>query len=106
MSIGDQNRTEGMSTVRRTLDLDPDIDARIEALAAEKGKDAAEVVADAIELLDSIIDVEGPDVEEDLRRVREFERTGEAIPGEEIKAWIESWGTDNELPRPKPRKLR
>jgi predicted transcriptional regulator len=46
------------------------------------------------------------DVEEDLRRVREFERTGEAIPGDEVKAWIESWGTENELPRPQPRKVR
>jgi predicted transcriptional regulator len=95
-----------MSTVRRILDLDPDTDARIEAIAAEKGQDAAAVVADAVELLDSLVNVEGPDVEEDLRRVREFERTGEAIPGAEIKAWIESWGTANELPRPQPRKLR
>jgi predicted transcriptional regulator len=95
-----------MSTVRRILDLDPDTDARIEAIAAEKGQDAAAVVADAVELLDSLVDVEGPDVEEDLRRVREFERTGEAVPGEEVKAWVESWGTANELPRPQPRKLR
>jgi predicted transcriptional regulator len=93
-----------MSTVRRILD--PDTDARIEAIAAEKGQDAAAVVADAVELLDSLIDVEGPNVEEDLRRVREFERTGEGIPSEEVKAWIESWGTANELPRPQPRRLR
>jgi predicted transcriptional regulator len=46
------------------------------------------------------------DIEEDLRRLREFERTGEAILGEEVKAWIDSWGTDNELPRPQPRKVR
>jgi predicted transcriptional regulator len=95
-----------MSTVRRILDLDPDTDARIEALAAEKGQDPAAIIADAIELLDSVVDVEGPDVEEDLRRIREFERTGMAIPGDEIKAWIDSWGTDNELPRPQPRKVR
>ena len=95
-----------MSTVRRTFDLDPDIDARINALAAEKGQDAAAVVADAVFLLDSIVDVEGPDIEEDLRRLREFERTGEAVPLEDVKAWVESWGTSNELPRPPPRKMR
>jgi hypothetical protein len=33
-----------LSTVRRTFDLDPAIDARINALAAEKGHDAAAVV--------------------------------------------------------------
>jgi predicted transcriptional regulator len=95
-----------MSTVRRTFDLDPDIDARINALAAEKGQDAAAVVSDAVVLLDSVVNIEGPDLEEDLRRLREFERTGEAVPGEEVRAWIDSWGTSNELPRPQPRKLR
>jgi len=36
-----------MATVRRTFDLDPETDARLNALVAEKGKDAAAVVADA-----------------------------------------------------------
>ena len=42
---------------------------------------------------------------EDARAVAEFERTGEGVPGEEVIAWIESWGTENELPMPKPRKI-
>lgn len=93
-------------TVRRTFDLDQETDARIDALAAEKGKDASAVLADALALLDSIVDVEGPDIEEDLRRFAEFERTGEAVPWEDVKAWVESWGTAHELPRPQPRKVR
>ena len=79
-----------MTTVQRILELDADTDARIEALAAEKGQDASAVVADAIALLDSVIDLEGPDIREDVRRVEAFERSGEAIPGNEVKAWIES----------------
>jgi hypothetical protein len=51
-----------MSTVRRILDLDPETDARIETLAARKGQDASAVVADAVELLDSIVEMDGPDV--------------------------------------------
>jgi hypothetical protein len=66
--------------VRRILDLDPQTDARIETLAARMGQDAAAVVADAVELLDSVIDIDGPDVEEDVRRLREFEQTGERGP--------------------------
>lgn len=31
------------------------------------------------------------------------EREG-TIPFEEVEAWVESWGTPNELPTPKPRK--
>jgi predicted transcriptional regulator len=95
-----------MATVRRTLDLDPETDARLNALAAEKGQDAAAVVADAVTLLDSILNIEGPDIEEDLRRLREFERTGEAVPAEDVLMWVESWGTPHELPRPLPRKVR
>jgi len=94
-----------MSTVRRILDLDPATDARIETLAARKGQDAASVVADAVELLDSVIDIDAPDVEEDLRRLEDFERTGRAVPAAEVKAWIDSWGTSSELPRPQPRKV-
>ena len=94
-----------MNTVRRILDLDPMTDARLRELAAERGQEASTIIAQAISLLDSVIDVEGPDVDEDLRRLREFERTGEAVPGQEVMAWVESWGTANELPQPKPRKI-
>jgi len=95
-----------MPTVRRTFDLDQETDARLDALAAEKGQDAAAVVADAVVLLDSIVNIEGPDTAEDLRRLREFERTGQAVPSEDVKAWVESWGSAEELPRPQPRKVR
>jgi hypothetical protein len=42
---------------------------------------------------------------EDARRLAEFERTRMGIPWDEVKAWMESWGTANELPPPKARKL-
>ena len=95
-----------MSTVRHTFELDADTNERLLVLAAERGQDAASVVADAIALLASTVDIEEADIAEDLRRLREFERTGEAVPLDEVKAWVESWGTGNELPRPRPRKLR
>ena len=49
--------------------------------------------------------IDGPDVHEDIRRLEEFERTGLAVPVAEVKAWIDSWGTASELPRPQPRKV-
>ncbi len=42
---------------------------------------------------------------EDARRLAEFHRTREAISWGEVKAWMQSWGTPQELSRPKPRKL-
>ncbi|MGH6951126.1 MAG: hypothetical protein ACREH4_09650 [Vitreimonas sp.] len=44
-------------------------------------------------------------IEEDLARMAEYDRTGEAIPAEEVFAWLESLSTDDPLPRPKARKL-
>lgn len=34
---------------------------------------------------------------------REIDREG-GIPIEDVKAWVDSWGTPNELPMPEPRK--
>ena len=42
---------------------------------------------------------------EDARRLAEFRRTREALPWDDVKAWMQTWGTPNELPAPKPRKL-
>lgn len=95
-----------MNKVRRVLELDPSTDARLREMAAQRGQEASEVVADAISLLQSVVNVEEPDIEEDLRRLREFERTGEAVPLEDAKAWVDSWGTEKELPPPRPKKVR
>jgi hypothetical protein len=42
---------------------------------------------------------------EDARRFADFKRSREGVPWNEIKAWMSSWGTPDELPPPKPRKL-
>jgi hypothetical protein len=42
---------------------------------------------------------------EDARRLAEFNRTRMGAPWDEVKAWMQSWGTSDELPAPKPRKL-
>jgi predicted transcriptional regulator len=94
-----------MPTVRRTLELDAETDARLRALADARGQEPSAIVSDALALLDSATDESDLDIEEDLRRLREFERTGEGVPLEDVKVWVRSWGTANELPPPKPRKL-
>ena len=94
-----------MNVVRRTIEIDPDTDARLQEIAEERGQNISAVLAEALALLDSIVDIDGPDIEEDRRRLREFERTREAIPLHEIKAWVESWGTNDEMPRPRARRV-
>lgn len=94
-----------MNLIRRNIELDPATDARLRELAAERGQDEAAVLAEAVALLDSVVDIGNPDISEDRRRLDNFKRTREVIPLRDVKAWVESWGTDNELPRPKPYRL-
>lgn len=94
-----------MNMIRRTLDIDASTDARLNELAAERGQDVSVVLAEAVALLDSVIDIGNPDIAEDRRRLDEFNRTREGIPLHEVKAWVESWGTDSELPRPEARRI-
>ncbi len=45
--------------------------------------------------------------EERLAGIREAMaqvRAGAAIPAEDVEAWVESWDTPNELPKPVPRR--
>ena len=63
-----------MNIIRRTLDIDAGTDARLRELAAERGQDVSAVLAEAVALLDSVVDIGNPDIAEDRRRLREFRR--------------------------------
>jgi predicted transcriptional regulator len=95
-----------MNLIRRTIEIDETTDARLAEIAAERGQDVAAVLAEAVALLDSVVDIAGPDIAEDRRRLDDFNKTGLAIPLDDVKAWVASWDSANELPRPTPRKLR
>jgi len=94
-----------MNVIRRTLEIDTGTDARLTEMAAERGQDVAAVIAEAVALLDSVIDFAGPDVAEDRRRLDRFVSAREAVALDDVKTWIASWGSANELPRPAPRKI-
>jgi hypothetical protein len=101
----------------KTVELDAETVAVLEARAKARGLSIAELIAD---LVDSDAAL-SPGMEamraggrgpwapeilaEDARRLAEFQRSREGVPWQEIKAWMQSWGTANELPPPKSRKL-
>ena len=94
-----------MNIIRRTLDIDADTDARLREMASERGQEVAAVLAEAVALLDSVVDIAGPDIAEDRRRLDAFNRTRAAVPLDDVKDWVASWGSANERPRPAPRKI-
>jgi predicted transcriptional regulator len=89
---------------RLTIDIDTETDARLRNLARQRGQDESHVVSEAVALLASM-EADVPDIEEDERRLLAFERTQIGVPLEEVKSWVRSWGTADELPPPAPRKL-
>ncbi len=64
------------------------------------------MLAEAVALLDSVVDLSDPDVDEDRRRYEEYRRTGLAVSLNDVKTWVASWGSADELPRPQSRKIR
>jgi len=106
-----------MSTKQRSIEVDPQTADLLEARANARGISVAEFLADIAcneealppDLAKQRADQQGawsPDaLAEDARRLAEFERTRQGVPWPDIKAWLQSWGTPNELPSPKPRRL-
>ncbi|WP_244425492.1 hypothetical protein [Bradyrhizobium sp. STM 3843] len=95
-----------MNLVRRTIEIDADTDARLAEIAAERGQDVATVLADAVAMRDSVVDFAGPDVAEDRRRLDQYLAMGKGVTFDDIKAWVASWDTAEELPPPLSRKTR
>ena len=48
-------------------------------------------------------DRQPPITDDELREdIRRADEEGTFVSAEKVHAWMRSWGTDNELPRPKP----
>jgi len=87
-----------MPQTRIVIDIDEDLAASLEA-AAKRSQTSVESFA-ATAVARAIADVEA--WAEDEAAYAEYERTGEAIPLAAMEQWVKSWGTENELPPPKP----
>ena len=106
-----------MSVEVRTIEVDAETADLLEARAAARGMTVSALLADIAcnervltpELAQMRTTGEGPwspeALEEDARRLADFERSRMGVPWDEMRAWMQSWGKPNELPTPKPRKL-
>lgn len=106
-----------MNLKLRTIEVDARIADVLEARAAARGLSVADLIADLAwtsetlppdlqAMCDSGTGPWSPEaLAEDARRLAAFQRTREAVPWSEVKAWMQSWGAPDELPVPKARKL-
>jgi hypothetical protein len=105
-----------MNVKLRTVEIDAETADVLEARAAARGMTLSELLADlagAAQVLSPALQAmnssgEGPwapeVLAEDARRHAEFERTRGGVSWDEVKAWMQSWGTSNELPAPNVRR--
>jgi hypothetical protein len=100
-----------MNVKVRQIEADEETAALLEARAGARGMTVAELLADIAcnqealpsDLAEMRDKGKGPwspeAVEEDARRLAEFERTREGVPWEEVKSWLRAWGRPDELRR-------
>ena len=96
-----------MTANMRKIEVDVETAELLEARAAARGVSVAELLSEfAFSNTESGNDPWSPAAfEEDGRRLEEFDRTRFGVPWDEIRSWMETWGTAAERPPPAPRKL-
>lgn len=84
-----------------TIDLSPELDEKLAALARERKRSKSDLANEAIA---AFVDVDAWQV---ARIEESFDEAKSGAPGvlhEDVARWVESWDTDHELPRPQPKK--
>lgn len=81
-----------------SLRLSPELEQRLATVAARENRSAADLATRAIE---SYLDARETK-DEAIRAAIEEADKGIFVSSEAVDRWMESWGTDNELPMPEP----
>jgi predicted transcriptional regulator len=81
--------------------VSPELKAKVKALAKDTRRSEAFVAKEAIEAYIAINEWQIAEIKRGLDEVLSGEP---GIPHEEVVEYLKSWGTDRELPVPKPKK--
>ena len=80
-----------------TIRVEPALKERLETVAKQLKRSKSYVVEEAIEEFVAVQEWQVARIEQALQSMKE----GKRIAHDEVVRWVESWGTDNELPIPK-----
>ncbi len=80
-----------------TIRIQPAMSERLDALASHTGRTATELAEEALKAYLAVQDWQVAAIEE---AIRDVEAGVPLIEHAAVVAWMESWGTENELPRP------
>jgi len=86
-----------MSQTSILVELEPAIQARLTALAEDRRQPVSEVAAEVIALYFAPDSWEHQHIRSGLAELE----AGQGVSNERVVEWLDSWGTENELPAPK-----
>ena len=84
-----------------TVLLTPEVNDRLEALARDTKRSKSDLASEPIEAYVALNEWQIAHIKAALA---EDDRGGPGLPHEEVVAWMRSWGTGQEVPRPEPKK--
>jgi RHH-type transcriptional regulator, rel operon repressor / antitoxin RelB len=84
-----------------TVRLKPEVSEKLEALARDTKRSKAYLASEAIT---SYVDLNTWQVAHIKAALEEAHSGAPGVPHEQVVNWVNSWDTDNELPRPEPKK--
>jgi predicted transcriptional regulator len=88
-------------TTTLTIRLTPEVSERLDALARDTKRSKSYLASEAIESYVALNAWQVAHIKEALAQ----DEAGEpGIPHHDVMRWMDSWGTDHELPRPEPKK--
>jgi RHH-type transcriptional regulator, rel operon repressor / antitoxin RelB len=88
-------------TTSVTVRLTPELSEKVDALARDTQRSKSDLASEAIA---SYLDVNAWQVARIKAALEEARSGAPGVPHEEVVRWTEAWCTENELPRPKPKK--
>jgi len=94
-------QTDMTKSAMMTVRLTPEVREKLEALARDTKRSKSYLASEAIE---TFVDLNAWQVAHIKAALAEDEEGGPGVPHEKVVEWLESWGTDHELPRPEPKK--
>jgi predicted transcriptional regulator len=86
-----------ITRIRLQKDLEESLEEAVKRLQRSKNWQINQALREYLER-DEMARQRWNETVEALKSVSE----GETIPADKVHAWLESWGSDNELPTPKP----
>jgi predicted transcriptional regulator len=86
--------------VTLSLRIDRKLSDKLDRRARQAKRSKSSLAAIAIE---NFFEIEAMEIEKTKQVIARVKAGEPTVPHEDVMRWIKSWGTENELPRPKPR---